>query len=645
MCGIAGLWQKNEKNLKSRITKMTDTLSHRGPDDSGIYVDKKNCIALGHRRLSILDLSPAGHQPMKSFSGRYIIVYNGEIYNYHEIKKELEIKYNIKFKSDSDTEIILSCIEIWGLKKSLQKFNGMFAFALWDKKIEKLYLVRDRIGIKPLYYGIQNKTLLFASELKAIRVNKSFQPILNRDALTLFFRHNYIPTPYSIYKGIKKLTPGYFVTIDKNLNMQLECYWDIYKITENNIKNLTTLSRKEAISRLENLLLDSVKKRMISDVPLGAFLSGGIDSSTIVALMQAQSNIPIKTFTIGFYEKKYNEATFAKEIAKYLKTDHTELYLTYQKAMEIIPKLPNIYDEPFSDSSQIPTFLISQLAHKDVTVSLSGDGGDELFGGYKRYFLTNKIWNKIKLLPHFIKRDIIKLISVIPPERWNTLLNNFNFIIPKKLHQTLYGDKLYKLLDILNKPSDSQLYKALISHWKYPENLVINSKEPNTVFDNKKIDKNINNFTDKMMFFDLITYLPDDILVKVDRASMSMGLETRVPILDHRIVEFSKKLPLSLKIKEQKSKWILRQILYKYVPKKLIERPKMGFGVPINDWIKGPLKEWAEDLLNENKLKQDGFLNFELIRKRWQEHINQKRNWGGWLWDVLMFQSWKKKWM
>ncbi len=648
MCGIAGFWTQkgnNKEALKEEIIKMTKTLAHRGPDDEGFYIDEKADITLGHRRLSILDLSPKGHQPMISFSGRYIIVYNGEVYNYKELRKEIENNFDIKFKSDTDTEVILAGFEVWGIEETLKRMNGMFVFALWDKKEKELFLVRDRVGIKPLYYGVQNGILFFASELKAIRVNRFFKPEIDRNVLALFFRHNYIPAPYSIYKNIKKLKPGHYALIDKNLNIKIRCYWNIEKIIEDGVKTPIELSEKEAIFELEKLLLDSVKKRMIADVPLGAFLSGGIDSSTVVALMQTQSNIPVKTFTIGFYEDNYNETKYAKKVAKHLGTDHTELYVAPKETMNVITKLPDIYDEPFSDSSQIPTFLVSQLTKRYVTVSLSGDGGDELFGGYNRYLQASNIWDRMKFLPFALRLKMAKVVFLFSPQSIDNFFKKIEIIIPKRFEQILCGEKLYRLSKVLISRSPDESYKRLISHWKSPEELVLNSGEPKTILDDLKIKDFIPNFKNRMMFFDFMTYLPDDILTKVDRASMTVSLEARVPMLDHRIVEFSKKLPLNFKIKNGKSKWILRQVLYKYIPKELVERPKMGFGMPIDNWLRGPLRDWAEDLLDEKKIKRDGFLNPEPIKKLWKEHLSGKRNWQYLLWDVLMFQAWKERWM
>ena len=647
MCGIVGFWKfksEDKDSLEDSIKQMTDKLTHRGPDDTGFYLDENQGIALGHRRLSILDLSLRGHQPMECPFGRYIIVYNGEVYNFNEIRKDIE-KEGVKFKGNSDTEVILAAISKWGLERALSVFNGMFTFCIWDKKERRLYLVRDRIGIKPLYFGVQKGILFFASELKALCANQLFLPEIDRNALALFFRHNYIPAPYSIYQNIQKLKPGHYAVVDKNLNVSIRCFWDIRRITEQGIEHPLDLSEKESIDEAEKLLFDSVSKRMVADVPLGAFLSGGVDSSTVVALMQAQSSIPVKTFTIGSYEESFNEAGFAKMVAKHLGTDHTELYIKSEEAAEVIPRLADIYDEPFSDSSQIPTFLVSQLTRKFVTISLSGDGGDETFGGYNRYFWAGSIWNKIKYLPAFLRSELAILLKGVSPAGWDKMFGKFEFLLPNIFKQRLPGDKLHKLADILASFSNDDLYLGLVSHWRRPEDLILNSQEPKTILRDETVKKKIPNFVDRMMFFDLTTYLPDDILTKLDRASMSVSLEARVPILDHRIVEFSRRLPSSLKIGKKENRWLLRQVLYKYVPKELIERPKMGFGIPLDAWLRGPLRDWAEDLLDEKKIKRDGFLNPEPIKKLWREHLSGRRNWQYLLWDVLMFQDWKQRWM
>lgn len=646
MCGIAGFWKIKEINkelLIDNAAKMSEALTYRGPDDFGVYTDEKNGIALSHRRLSILDLSPKGHQPMESFSGRYVIVYNGEVYNFQELKTEIDNNFGVKFKSDSDTEVILAGLEVWGIENVLKKMNGMFAFALWDKKERKLCIARDRVGIKPVYFGVQNDVLFFASELKAIRANDFFEKKMDINALASFFRFNYIPAPYSIYQNIKKLKPAYYAVIDSNLNINMHCYWDIKKITEEGNRYNYKLSEKESIYDLETLLLDSVKKMMIADVPLGAFLSGGIDSSMVVALMQKQSSVPVKTFTIGFDDNDYNEAKYAKNVADYLGTEHTELCVTPEEARNVIPKLPCIYDEPFSDSSQIPVFLVSQLAKQYVSVGLSGDGGDELFGGYTRYLMANNIRKRISILPYFSRIMLSKMITLLSPEVWNVFFKKIEHIFPSKYRQTLYGDKFYKLAEVLIGKNPDEIYKDIVSHFRTPEDLVINSKEPVTILYEDSIQ--LTDYNDIMMFYDFITYLPDDILTKVDRASMFVSLEARVPLLDHRVVEFSKIIPLSFKIRDGKGKWILRQILYNYVPEKMLDRPKTGFGIPIGEWLRHPLKDWAENLLDENKINSDGLLNYEHIKKLWSEHLSGKRNQQYLLWDILMFQSWKEKWM
>ena len=648
MCGIVGFWKPSGYpagiEIENDIKAMTDSLIHRGPDDSGYYVDKKSSLALGHRRLAIIDLTNAGHQPMESFSGRFVIVYNGEIYNFGEIKEEILKDRNIAFRGNSDTEVILAAVEIWGIEKTLKKLNGMFAFALWDKKEKKLFLARDRIGIKPLYYGVNNGIFFFASELKAIRKNPHFKPALNMEAVSSYFRLNYIPTPFSVYEGIFKLKPGKYLSVNDKLEIKRITYWSAEEITVSGQKNRINATEEDVILQLEHLLKDSVKKRMIADVPLGAFLSGGIDSSTVVALMQAQSSIPVKTFTIGFYEEGYNEAQFAKDVAKHLGTDHTELYVTPKEAMDVIPKLADMYDEPFADASQIPTFLVSQLTRKYVTVSLSGDGGDELFGGYNRYFWATRIHKKIRAMPFFARKWATKIMRGISAERWDRLFGAIEFLIPKSYRVELYGDKLHKVAEILNSKSLDEIYKRLISSWKEPA-VFTGTGEPKLVFDDVKFQKLIPNFQERIMFFDLVTYLVDDILVKVDRASMAVSLEARVPLLDHRVVEYSKRLPLEYKIRNGQGKWILRQVLYRYVPKELIERPKMGFGVPIDKWLRGPLKEWAEDLLHPKKLKESGIVDPDPIVEKWHQHLSAKGNWQYYLWNILMYQSWFEKWM
>lgn len=637
MCGIAGYLGEvvgNEKLLQHMGLK----LNHRGPDDSGIWFDRVYKIGLVHQRLSILDLSSAGHQPMESFSNRYVIVYNGEIYNHLELRKQLlsAIDQEISWNGHSDTETLLFGIEIWGLEETLKKSIGMFALALWDRRERQLYLARDRIGEKPLYYGWQgegsNASFLFGSELKALRAHPMFQSEINRDSINLLLRHNCIPAPHSIYRGISKLTPGSILCLSlDNREPKIWSYWSAEEVAHKGIGNANTGSDYEVLSKLEQLLKQSIKQQMVADVPLGAFLSGGIDSSLVVALMQQQSNRPVKTFTIGFSEKGYNEAEYAKEVAKHLKTDHTELYISPEVALAVIPQLPQLYDEPFSDSSQIPTFLVSQLARQHVTVTLSGDAGDEVFGGYNRYLIADQ-WNKISLLPVALRRTLATILTAISPAAWSKF---FGFLPHGNV-----GDNIHKAAGVLGSSTIDDLYLGLISHWENPESVVLNSTEPRIMSTVNMSNLSDLNQAQKMMLLDLVGYLPDDILTKVDRAAMGSSLEARIPFLDHNVVEFAWSMPMNFKIRNGKSKWALRQILYQHVPKELIEHPKMGFGVPIDSWLRGPLREWAENLLDESRLMSEGFFNTVPVRQKWEEHLSGKRNWQYQLWDVLMFQAW-----
>lgn len=647
MCGISGFWIRGggkKALLEEGIANMAEALSHRGPDDTGAWVEEKSGVALGHKRLSILDLSQRGHQPMISYCGRYIIVYNGEVYNFRELRARLENE-GVNFKSECDTEVVISALSKWGIAEALKHFNGMFAFALWDRKEQKLYLARDRIGIKPLYYSVQNGILFFASELKAMRAHESFRPEIDREALALFFRYNYIPTPYSIYRHTQKLKQGHYLAVDNTFHLRQFCYWDAEEMVREGAERPYKKSDKEAVEETECLLFDAVTKRMVSDVPLGVFLSGGVDSSTIAALMQKRSAAPVRTFTVGFHETGYNEAPYAKEIAGHLGTNHTELYVTPEEAIESIPKLPEIYDEPFSDMSQIPTFLISKLTRRFVTVSLSGDGGDETFGGYNRYIWTHRIWYGTVLLPYSAKLGISRLIKNISPESWNDISRALGALAPGIFKQRLFGEKMYKLADVMTSRSLDECYINLASHWKKPAELVLCSREPITLPQNNRMRHDIKSFLEKMMFLDLMTYLPDDILTKVDRASMAVGLEARVPLLDHRIIQFSKRLPLSYKMRNRTDRWVLRQVLYKHIPRRLIDRPKMGFILPLDGWLRRPLRDWAEEHLNEKRIRADGILNPAPIRKIWNEHLSGKRNWHTYIWDVLMFQAWKERWM
>lgn len=637
MCGITGFWGGDTFNPVI-AERMAQRIVSRGPDDAGVWSDNAVGLALAHRRLSILDLSPAGHQPMLSPCGRFTIVYNGEIYNHQYLRKELEAEgAGLTWRGHSDTETLLAVILRWGIEGALTRLNGMFAFALWDSSERTLFLARDRMGEKPLYYGRSGGAFLFGSELKALAEHPEWRGRVDRNALALYMRHNYVPTPWSIYEGIAKLPPAHFVAIREDGYSVGEpvCYWNLGDIAERGAV-AAPVSPESRTNELESLLRDAVAKRMTADVPLGAFLSGGYDSSTVVALMQAQSERPVKTFSIGFHEEGYNEAKHAKAVAEHLGTEHTELYVSPEEAMAVIPKLPGIYDEPFSDSSQIPTYLVSQLARSHVIVSLSGDGGDELFYGYGRYFIGERIWGKLEKIPVSMRRAAAWIARYAPAKALESAMR----VLPKQLRIEHFADRLPKLAEILAHPSGEAFYHQLVSHWSKPDRLVLGASEPVTIFNQHDQLAGPKGFCGRMMYLDQMTYLPDDILTKVDRASMAVSLEARVPLLDHRVVEFAWGLPMEYKYREGQSKWLLRQVLYRHVPREIMERPKMGFGVPIEHWLRGPLREWAEVLLDEDRLKREGFFNPAPIRRMWKEHVSGERRWHYYLWDVLMFQAW-----
>lgn len=644
MCGIAGFLdlssQKERLNLEASALGMGTSLVHRGPNDSGIWLDIKAGLGLAHRRLSIVDLSPEGHQPMRSADGRYVIVFNGEIYNFGQLRAELE-NLGHQFRGHSDTEVLLAGICEWGVENAIKRSVGMFAFGLWDEQEQVLHLVRDRIGEKPLYYGWMGDVFLFGSELKALRTHPAWQGEVDRQVLALYMRHNYIPTPYSIYKNIYKLVPGTILSISASNRVgKVTVYWSARTVAEAGVRNLFAGSEAEALEVLEEKLCETIAGQMVADVPLGAFLSGGIDSSLVVALMQAQSGTPVKTYTIGLYETGYNEAEFAKAVAEHLGTDHTELYVTPREAMDVIPTLPRLYDEPFADASQVPTFLVSQLTRRSVTVSLSGDGGDELFGGYNRYFWGRSIWNKVGWMPRELRKMAAAGFTLVSPSMWDAAFQGLNPVLPAVLKQRTPGDKLHKLAEVLAVDHPEAMYRNLVSSWKAPTAVVPDSREPETILTNQQQWADLPDFVMRMMYLDLVTYLPDDILVKVDRAAMGVSLETRVPYLDHRVVEFAWRLPLSMKIRHNKGKWLLRQLLFKYVPPELIERPKTGFAIPIDRWLREALRDWAESLLDEERLRREGFFDPQMIRTKWREHLSGHRNWQYYLWPVLMFQSW-----
>ncbi len=639
MCGIAGFWQTKRGAHVPRevLASMGTALRHRGPDDSGTFFDASAGLGLSFRRLSILDLSPAGHQPMESASGRFVIIFNGEVYNFAAIKDELGP--GIAWRGHSDTEVMLAAVERWGVESAIRRFVGMFAFVLWDRQERKLYLVRDRLGIKPLYYGWVNGDFVFASELKAIRQYPGFEGQINRDALALYMRHSYVPARHCIYQGITKLQQGCVLIVSSpQAGPEVRAYWSAAQAARNGLQSQVTGTDAEVIGQLEEKLAEAVRLRMISDVPLGAFLSGGIDSSTIVALMQSQSSRPVKTFTIGFHEDNYNEAVHARKIAAHLGTEHTELYVTPREAMNVVPLLPAMYDEPFADSSQIPTYLVSKLARSSVTVSLSGDGGDELFGGYNRYLLTRSIWNSVKRSPA-LGGVAARMIRAVPPAHIDLAYRCVRPLMSKRRRWNAVGDKAHKLAGYLALRSPESIYFHCLSHWD-PAEVVTGASEPGTVTQFIHDAAWLPSIEEVMMLTDQVNYLPDDILTKVDRASMAVSLEARVPLLDHRVVEFAWRLPMRFKIRDGASKWVLRQVLYKHVPPELIERPKMGFGIPMDSWLRGPLRDWAESLLSEESLGRHDLFAVEIIRRKWREHTSGARNWQYLLWDVLVFQDW-----
>lgn len=645
MCGIAGFLPQGapltEAETRSVLTAMTDAIRRRGPDDSGQWIDPQTGFAAGHRRLSIIDLSAAGHQPMASANGRFILTYNGEIYNHEEIRAELEAEGAAPaWRGHSDTEVLLAAIVHWGLTDALIRTRGMFALALWDRDRHELSLARDRAGEKPLYYGWQGqgstRTFLFGSELKALQQHPSFAGVIDRGALTLFFRHNYVPAPCSIFQDIAKLEPGMILTLaHKTSEIRRERFWSFLDVAARGKHAPFTGTPDQAVDRLAELAGAAVSRQMVSDVPLGAFLSGGIDSSTIVALMQAASAKPVKTFTIGFSEAAYNEAEHARAVAAHLGTEHHELYVGPDAARAVIPTLPEIYCEPFADSSQIPTHLVSRLAREHVTVSLSGDAGDELFCGYNRYVMTHKMWSRMSLLPHPVRAMARALLTSVSPAGWDRLGGPL-----ARSRVSMFGDKIHKGANAIVSRSADELYRTLVSHDDDPVSWVKGGHEPAYMLTGSHDQLSGLGDIERMMALDGITYLPDDILAKVDRAAMAVSLESRVPLLDHELIEFAWTLPLSILLRDGITKWPLRELLYRYVPRALIERPKMGFGVPVSEWLRGPLAEWAETLLAQDRLEREGYWHSDRVRKAWDEHRSGVRNWSAKLWSVLMFQAW-----
>jgi asparagine synthase (glutamine-hydrolysing) len=604
-----------------------------------VWCDAEAGFAIAHRRLSILDLSPAGHQPMHSASGRWVLAYNGEIYNHLGLRQQLAAEGAAPaWRGHSDTETMLACFEAWGIERTLQASGGMFAIALWDRNERTLTLARDRVGEKPLYYGWQGDTFLFGSELKALRAHPAFNASVDRGALALLLRHNYIPAPYSIYQCIRKLPPGTWLQLGPGQrDVAPVAYWSLAEVGERGTTHPFEGSDADAIDALEHHLGQAVREQMMADVPLGALLSGGIDSALITALMQANSSQPVRTFTIGFEDKAYDEADHARAVATHLGTDHTELRLSASDALGLIPRLPAMYDEPFADSSQLPTHLVMKLARQHVTVALSGDAGDEFFGGYNRYFLGPAVWKRISWMPQTLRRAIGSGLTAVPA----ATLNHYGGAMARLSGVALPGDKAHKLGARLRQvTSMDDLYVALVSEWPNAAQLAMGAGVPPNRLDDRASWPKLADPVARMMAMDGLTYLPDDILVKVDRASMAVSLETRAPFLDRHVMEFAWSLPMSMKLRGGKGKWILRQLLDRHVPRSLVERPKMGFGIPLDQWLRGPLREWAGDLLCEDRLRREGYLQPEAITRTWQAHLRGQGSFGYRLWSVLMFQAW-----
>lgn len=627
---------------RARLERMTRAIAHRGPDGAGVWIADDGCVGFGHRRLSIIDLSPLGAQPMTSHSGRYVITFNGEIYNFAVLRAELE-RAGAAFRGHSDTEVILAACDSWGINATVRRLAGMFAMALWDTSERALYLVRDRAGIKPLYYAEHNGQLLFGSELRALIAWLGTVPPLSRTGLLEYLRLGYVPGPFSIFDGVKKLPPATILKFSNGRLDQPVLYWSLVSVIEQPVDE--SLSETAMLAALDAQLRRAVARHMVSDVPLGAFLSGGIDSSTVVALMQAQSSRPVRTFSIGFRESEYNEAHHAAAVAKSLGTDHTELYLTDADAREVIPALPDIYDEPFADTSQIPTFLVSRLARQHVTVALSGDGGDELFAGYNRYLFVANFWERLCWLPLATRRMLARLLGSVSPQQWDVAFKTLGAVLPGRLRAALPGQKMHKVVAILEADSLLALYRRIISQWGTPELILTYGAA-----DGSDVEADLfppltgaRHPVVQQMYWDMQTYLVDDLLTKVDRASMARGLEARVPFLDHSVIEFAWRIPLSMKLKDGVGKWILKRLLHQYVPEQIVDRPKMGFGVPVDQWLRGPLRDWAHDRLTPAAIRRHGLLNPELVANTWDEHARGVTDRGGALWTVLMLHMWLER--
>jgi len=641
MCGLSGVafTPGDAAALEAQGIAMAARLQHRGPDDGGVWVDAEAGVALAHRRLAIVDLSAAGHQPMRSPSGRWVIAYNGEIYNHLALRARLDASGAAPaWRGHSDTETLVACIDAWGVRAALEACVGMFAFALWDRPARTLWLARDRLGEKPLYYGWQRDAFLVGAELKALGADPAFESDVDRDALALLLRHNYVPSPHSIYRGIHKLPPGTFLELRAGeRDARPVAYWSLADVAEQGMASPFAGTDAEALDTLQQRLANAVRGQMLADVPLGALLSGGIDSTLITALMQAQSTRPVRTFTIGFDEQGYDEAAHARAVAAHLGTDHTELRLQGHDALALVPQLPRMYDEPFADSSQLPTHLVMKLARQHVTVALSGDGGDEFFGGYNRYVLAPRVWRRLGWMPAPLRRGLGAALAAIPPDALNALFAALGPRAPIALP----GDKLHKLATRMRGVGSlDDLYVALVSEWTDPARMVIGARMPENLLDERVRWPRLPDPVARMMALDGLTYLPDDILAKVDRAAMAVSLETRAPFLDRDVVEFAWSLPMSMKLRDGRGKWLLRALLDRHVPRALIERPKMGFGIPLDAWLRGPLRDWAEALLDEGRLRRDGYFDPAPIRAAWARHLRGQAACGYRLWSVLMFQAW-----
>ena len=645
MCGIAGCLSptgRPTKDVTGRVGAWVGSLAHRGPEADGLWTDAEAGAALGHRRLSIVDLSAAGMQPMASANGRWITVYNGELYNTGELRADVErANPAVHWRGHSDTEVMLEAVALWDVAATIERCNGLFAIAFWDRRERRLWLVRDRLGIKPLYWArLPKGGLLFGSELRALRTHPAFAAQIETKSVAAYLRSACIPAPHTIYRDTYKLPPGHILSVGAGEAPTISCYWNLRSIAADGQRDIETRGEAELTDELEALLSDAVRRQMVSDVPLGAFLSGGIDSSLVVALMQAHSSRPIRTFTIGFQDKRYNEADHARLVAKHLGTDHTELVVEPAAALATVERLPDIYDEPFADSSQIPTFLVSELARRSVTVSLSGDGGDECFGGYVRHHWINRLakWNRY--VPASLSQAIGGALQMLSPDAWDIISSP----LPARLRPTFLGDKIHKAAALVALGGTNQMYRHMIAQWPEPSQVMRGVNEPPAIWDDPSIAKDIPDPSARIRYFDTMQYLPDDILTKVDRASMAVSLEARVPLLDHRVVEYSWRLPNSALMQGTSGKIPLRRVLYRHVPRELIERQKAGFAIPIGDWLRGALSGWAGDLLSEKALAAHGLFDSGMIRRSFDEHISGRRDWQYPLWTILMFQAWYKRW-